>query len=281
MSVKAYYNLAKPGIVYGNMLTALAGYLFACKFHPNWVSFIAMAIGISLVMGSACVFNNLADRDIDALMERTKKRAFVKGEVSFRSGVAYAILLGVAGFLLISVMVNLLCALIGLIGFIDYALAYTYSKRKTYHATLIGSIAGASPIVGGYVAYSGHLTSTALILGVMMLFWQMPHFYAIAIFREKDYRRAHIPVVSIVKGLKTTVMLMALYTLGFSAASLLLYFDASLNIFYLVVMIILAGVWLFVNLRGLIETKLEVWARKSFFTSLAVMVTMSLIVAVR
>ncbi len=281
MKIKAYYNLAKPGMVYGNLLTAIAGYLLASGLRLKWSQFIAMAIGTALVMGSACVLNNLADRDIDSLMERTQKRPSVNGDISYRQGLVFAVLMLASGMLLIVFKVNALCALIGLIGFVDYAFVYTYSKRKTYHATLIGSIAGAAPIVGGYVAYSGHITLAALIVGLMMFLWQMPHFYAIALFREDDYRKANIPVAPISKGHKFTKYSMVIYTIAFSLASFALYAYSNLNIFYLVVMAVLATLWLAINVKGLLVDKLEAWAKQSFLVSLIVMSVMSLVVAVR
>lgn len=281
MKIKYYYDLAKPGMVYGNLITAVAGYLLASSLRPKWIQFVAMAIGTALVMASACVLNNLADRDIDSLMERTQKRPSVNGDISFKNGLIFAIIMIVSGMLLILFMVNVLCALIGLIGFLDYAFIYTYSKRKTYHATLIGSIAGAAPIIGGYVAYSGHITLAALIIGLMMFFWQMPHFYAIALFRENDYRRANIPVAPIVKGHKFTKYSMLIYTLAFSMASFALYTYDNLSLIYLVVMCLLTGLWLIINVRGLLLDKLEAWSRQSFFVSLVVMMLMSLVVAFR
>ncbi len=279
--VKDYYTLAKPGMVYGNLLTAIAGYLLASKLSLNWTQFIAMLAGTALIMGSACALNNLFDRDIDALMKRTHKRPSVSGAVSTKSGIIFVIVLALLGTVLLALFVNWLCVAVGLVGFIDYALIYTYSKRKTYHSTLIGSLAGAMPIIGGYVAYSDHLGVTAVIVGLMMLLWQMPHFYAIALFREADYRKAGIPLLPIVKGHAATTKAMVAYNLLFLIAVLSLYYYSKLGVAYVLVLGTVALAWLIYNLQGFKKISLASWARRSFTYSLLVMVIMSVMVAVR
>ncbi len=276
-----YYTLAKPGMVYGNLLTAVAGYLFASRLSLNWAVFLAMCAGTTLIMGSACSLNNLFDRDIDVIMERTSKRPSANRTIPFLSGIIFAIILGVLGIALLALFVNWLCVAIGLIGFIDYALIYTYFKRKTYHSTLIGSIAGAMPIVGGYVAYAGHLDGASLIVGLMMLLWQMPHFYAIALFRESDYRKAKIPLLPIVKGYAATTNAMAVYNLLFSVAVISLYFYSKLSVIYVIVLGIASLAWLIYNFKGRKLNFLKTWARKSFVYSLLVVVLMSVMLALR
>ena len=279
--LKSYYHLTKPGIIYGNLLTACAGYLMASRLKPEWKSFIALAIGLSLVIGSACVLNNLYDRDIDKLMDRTRRRPSVSGEVSVTNGLIYAIAMAVIGFGLLILLVNSRTAIVAAVGFVIYVVLYSYSKRKTHYATLIGSLSGAAPIVGGYVAFSGTLNSTAWILGLLMVVWQMPHFYAIAIFRAKEYKSAKIPVLSVVHGDKITCYFMLVYSLLFIALIILLYRSEHLGLAYLVVMLIVSIGWLIVNIYGLFVSSLKQWARKSFFASLVVLLVMSLMVAIR
>ncbi len=279
MKIAAYYKLVKPGIIYGNLITGVAGYLLASGLKIYFASFISMAIGMSLVMGSACVVNNLMDRDIDSKMDRTKRRPSVSGEISRTSGAIYSATLAIIGFILIFVFVNKLCALVGLIGFIDYAVIYTYLKKRTYHATLIGSLAGAAPIVGGYVAYSDNFNLTALVIGIMMAVWQMPHFYAISIYREKDYRKAKIPVMSITSGKMITARWMVFYSFIFLISSVELYLIQPSRLFYLIVMSLVSMIWLGFNISGLKRPDIA-WARKSFFLSLMVMLVMSFMIAI-
>jgi protoheme IX farnesyltransferase len=279
--IKPYFKLAKPGMVLGNLLPAVAGYLLASDLKIKLLSFIALLIGTALIMGAACSVNNLIDRDIDSKMDRTKNRPSVKGQVDLTNSIIYVGILMVIGFGSLLLWVNILCAVIGAIGFIDYAFIYTLLKRRTHHATLVGSIAGAMPVVGAYAAYSDRINLVAITVGLMMLLWQMPHFYAIALYRGNDYRSSNVPVLPLVKGHEYTVRAMVLYSLLFFISVIMLYFVAKLNLAYLVVMGLAVAGWSLFNLHGLKLNQLEVWAKRSFIYSLIVMITMSLMVAVR
>lgn len=279
--LKAYYQIIKPGIIYGNILTTIAGYLMACDLHLDLKSFVGAVIGFCLVIGSACTLNNLADRSIDANMERTKKRPSVTGVISLKAGLIYASVLLGGGVVLLVLFTNITTLVVGLVGFVVYVSAYTYSKRKTDLATLIGSVSGATPIVGGYTAFAGHFTLTALIIGMMMLVWQMPHFYAIAIYREKEYRRAKIPVLPITSGYKTTSYWMVFYSFLFLLLSVSLYVYGPVGIAYLLVMSVVGALWLAFNLKGLFLKTFAGWAKQDFRYSLIVLLVMSLMIALR
>src|SRR5579872_2970145 len=186
MAARDYYKLTKPGIVYGNVFTTIAAFLFAIRWRfesfQSIELFLATVFGISFVIGSACVFNNYLDRDIDKRMERTQKRALVTGAISTRSALMYGTILGLVGFILLGVFVNVLTALIALVGFIFYVILYGIAKRGSHWGAVVGSVSGAVPIVVGYTAVTNQLDLTALILFLVLVFWQMPHFYAIAIY---------------------------------------------------------------------------------------------------
>ncbi len=280
-SFKDYFQLVKPGMVLGNLLPAAAGYFLASGLKFKLVSIVMTLVGIGLIMGAACAVNNLADRDIDAKMERTKGRPSASGVVGVSSGLVFVVLLLLIGFSLLLIWANALSMLIGAIGFIDYALVYTYLKRKSHHATLVGSIAGASPVVGAYAAFSGHITLAALVIGLMMLLWQMPHFYAISLYRGSDYRRAEVPVLPLVKGRKYTAKAMFIYSLLFSLSVVALYFVVNLSLAYLLIMGFVVAGWSIFNLKGLRLSDLDSWARRSFGYSLLVLTTMSFMVALR
>jgi len=281
VAAKNYYQLAKPGIVYGNSITSIAGYLFASRLHFSWLLFIARIIGYALVIAAAGVVNNLYDRDIDQHMARTKERPSVTGSISTFNGFIYSLVLLIIGIAILIVWTTPLCVVIASIGYIVYVSAYTISKRFTHFSTIIGAIAGATPIVGGYVAFSGRLTTAAFILGIMMFIWQMPHFYAISLFRKDEYAKAKVPVLPIVHGDKVTTVSMLAFSLLFLIASIGLYFQSKLSIFYLIVMSLIGVVWIVVNLKGLFVKSKLAWSRQSFFVSLLVMMIMSLMVAIR
>ncbi len=220
---KAYYQLTKPGIIYGNAITTVAGFFLASKGHFNLGLFLAALIGISLVIASGCVFNNYIDKDLDATMERTKNRALVTGAISVRGAIVFGAILGLLGLATLGLLTNTLTAEIALLGLFFYVVLYSLAKRRSVYGTIVGSISGAVPPVVGYCAVTGRFDLGALILFLILVFWQMPHFYAIAIFRQQDYTAAGLPVLPVVKGLRTTKIHILFYILAFTIAAAALY----------------------------------------------------------
>jgi heme o synthase len=192
--LRDYYQLAKPGIVYGNLLTTLAAFLFASKWHFLTLPFLAVVLGMALVIASACVCNNYLDRDIDAKMARTKKRPLVSGAISPHAALAYAAALAIVGFTLLYICVNALTALVALAGFIIYVCVYTPLKPQSSVALYVGAVAGAAPVVAGYTAAAGKLDLTAFFLFAFLFIWQLPHFWAIAVYRYDEYAAAGVPL---------------------------------------------------------------------------------------
>lgn len=268
---RTYYQLAKPGIVHSNTLAAAAGYLFGAGSSFSLTTLIALIIGVEAVIASACVYNNILDRDIDAAMKRTKNRAIVNGNVSLRNALIYATLLLAVGSSSLLFGTNIEALMVALAGHVAYAIIYTYSKRRTVHGTLIGTISGSTPPVIGYVAATGQLDLVAVTLFLVMVAWQMPHFYSIALFRKDDYANAKIPVLSVVKGEGATRRQIIAYVwlfiifciaLGFVGASLLT-----------TLILVLCGMyWLYLCLLPP-ETKGGIinWSRQQFGWSLIVL----------
>jgi heme o synthase len=270
---KTYYRLAKPGIVYGNALTAIAGYFYGAHGHPSLIAFLALVIGISLVMASACVYNNVLDRDIDQVMSRTRNRALVTKSVGTRAAVFYASILLVLGVIAL-LMTNILTLAIALFGHIAYAVIYTYAKRKTVHGTLIGTISGSTPPVIGYVAATNQLDITAGLLFIILVTWQMTHFFAIAIFRKDDYAKARIPVLSVVRGVQATKHQMIIYTVGFVLSIILMGLYGGTSLLWTLVMLLAGLFWLYRCFEP-DHGRVEAWARKQFGTSLVVLLLLS------
>jgi protoheme IX farnesyltransferase len=269
---KNYYELTKPGIVYGNVLTALAAYFYASHWQIHWLNFLATIAGIAFVIASACVFNNYLDRDIDAKMERTKDRALASGAMSNEMAVLFGCILCLFGFVLLICFVNILTSTVALIGFLVYVFAYTFLNRTTLWATEIGSIAGATPIVVGYTAVTDKLDLTALILFLILVFWQMPHFYAIAVRRSGEYAAADIPVLPLQKGMQETKRRMLLYVFLFALAVAALTFFGYAGFVYLTVMEIAALIWFWRCGEWYDAQDQATWAFRSFIVSLVALV---------
>ena len=281
MSLKHFIQITKPGIIFGNVLSVAGGFFLAAQGHVDFMLFLATVIGTSLVVASGCVFNNWIDRDIDVKMERTKNRAMVQGLISPNVALAYATLLGLGGFGLLYFKANALAALFGLIGFVIYVGLYSlYLKRKSVHGTLVGSLSGAMPPVIGYCAVSGSFDLAALTLLVMFSLWQMPHSYAIAIFRFNDYRAASIPVLPVARGVQAAKKQIIWYIVAFIVATLMLTFAGYAGVGYLAVAASMGLYWLYMAWRGNKAVDDRLWARKVFafsiFTITALSVMMSL-----
>ncbi len=281
MSLKHFIQITKPGIIFGNVLSVAGGFFLASKGQIDFGIFLAAVIGTSLVVASGCVFNNCIDRDIDDKMERTKNRVLVQGLVSLKLALLYATVLGVAGLALLYTETNPLAAMLALIGFVIYVGFYSlYFKRKSVHGTLIGSLSGAMPPVIGYCAVSNSFDFAALTLLVMFSLWQMPHSYAIAIFRFNDYRAAKIPVLPVERGIPVAKRHILLYILAFLIATLMLTFGGYAGLNYLAVAAGMGMYWLYMAWKGYKAVDDTVWARKLFVFSIFTISALSVMMSV-
>jgi heme o synthase len=278
--IKTYFSLTKPGVLFGNALTAAAGFLLASRGNPDPILFLALVIGSTLVIASACVLNNYFDRDIDRVMARTKTRAVAAGVIPGRNAVIFGSILGAAGFAILYQYTSILVIVLGAIGFIDYLIFYAMlGKRKSMHGTLIGSISGAIPILAGYAAVSGAIDAGAVIVFLILFFWQMPEFYSIAIYRHDEYKKAGVPVISVVKGIAQTKLQILIYTVLFVISTLLLFVFGYVGIMYLIVMGILDIIWLGIGIQGFTAKDTNLWARNMFRFSLIILLAFSILIS--
>lgn len=281
MNIKALYRLTKPGVTYGNLITTIAGYLFAANGSINWTVFAALTAGTWAVIASACVINNYLDQDIDALMERTKNRPLLANEATGRQAVIFGLALGILGTFVLALWTNWWVVGVGLGGWIVYVWLYgALGKRKSVHGTLVGSISGAAPILAGYVAVSNGLDGAAALLFLILFFWQMPEFYSISIFRQKEYAAAGVPVNSVVKGIDNTKRQILAYTILFVGSTLMLNVYSHAGWIYFILMLGLGAYWINLGIEGVISTDNLAWARKMFRFSLVILVAFSFIISV-
>lgn len=279
--IESYYKLIKPGVMYGNLITTIAGFLFASQGSVDLELFLATTIGTAMVISSACVINNYLDQDIDSVMERTKNRPLVSGEVGPNGALTFGITLFVLGFSILSLFTNWQVVLIGFIGFVTYVWLYgASSKRKSVHGTLVGSISGATPITAGYIGATGQADPTALILFLILFIWQMPEFYSISIFRLSEYKKANIPVISVVRGVDHTKKMILIYTVLFVLSSLSLALTHTVSWTYFITMLALGMNWIVLGVSGLYDTDSITWSRKMFRFSLIILVVFSALISI-
>jgi protoheme IX farnesyltransferase len=278
--LRIYYYLTKPGIIYGNALNTIAGFFLASQGNYNFKLLGITLLGISLVVASACVFNNILDKDIDGKMERTKKRAMVTGTIPKINAIIFGIVLLILGVLSLSLFSNLYSLIAALTGFAVYVFIYTFLKRKTTWGTEVGSISGAIPPLVGYLAVSNKIDAGAIILFLIFTLWQMPHFYAIAIYRMKEYAEAGIPVLSVVKGVYRTKINTLVYIIAFLVSLISLKFYGYAGNVYLVIMGLAGLYWLYMGIKGFKAADDNLWAKKMFRLSLIVVLLFCLILPI-
>lgn len=217
-----YVELCKPRVILLMMLTALVGMYLAV---PGWVDLQLVGVsllGIALCAGSAAAINHLVDRRIDSLMKRTLSRPIADGRLSIKQALLFSFVLGTAGTFILVYFVNTLTAVLTVVTLIGYAGIYTgYLKRATPQNIVIGGLAGAAPPLLGWTAVTNQLSPEALLLVLIIFTWTPPHFWALAIYRFDDYKKAEIPMLPVTHGIEFTKLSILLYTLLLVAVSVL------------------------------------------------------------
>ncbi len=278
---RSYLQLIKPGITLSNSLSATAGFFLAASVVGfSLPTFIGAIFGIALIIASACVANNVLDRDIDKKMKRTAKRDVASGTISIPHALIFATILGVVGFVLLATLTNALTFVLGVIAYIWYVAIYGIAKRTTPLSTIIGGVAGALPPMAGYVALTGAIDAGAIILFLILFFWQLPHFYAISMFRRDDYKEAGIPVWAVKYGMKSTKAQIFISVIIYAIVATALPFYGYTGVVYFIVATSLSLFWIYKGV-SLYKTVSDVkWARAMFGVSLVVLLSMCALIAV-
>jgi protoheme IX farnesyltransferase len=278
MRLRSYIEVLKPERTLANVMTTAAGFLLASAGNIDIGLLAATIVGTTLIVASACAINNATDRNVDAQMPRTKRRALVVGSLPVRQVVGLALICGAVGFGLLIAYVNWLTVLIGVVGYVDYVVLYAWTKRHTVHSTLVGTVSGSAPVVAGYVAVTGSLDLTAWILALIMLFWQMAHFFAIGVYRVEDYRAGNLPIFSVVRGTVKTQRQTIMYTMLFLLAVATLPLGGKVGAVFLIVMLPMILFWLWRAFEPATNTAL--WGRAMFGVSLLVLLALCVMLAV-
>jgi protoheme IX farnesyltransferase len=192
-----FLTLTKPEITFNVVLTALVGFLAAAHGDIRVPTLVHALLGTGLVAGGASTLNQWAERSHDALMHRTVRRPLPAGRLSPRSSLLFGAALGILGTVYLAVAVGLLASALAAATAVSYLLIYTPLKRVTSLATVVGAVPGAMPPLIGWAAATGTLAPGAWVLFLILFFWQMPHFLALAALYRKDYARAGFRVLPV------------------------------------------------------------------------------------
>ena len=232
--LRDYMSLLKPRIVILLVGTAVGPMVPAAGGLPRGSVVLAVIAGGALAAGGAHAINCWLDRDIDAVMKRTRRRPIPAGRIPAWHALLLGVLLNVAAFAVLTTLTNLLAALLALTGTIIYVFVYTlWLKRWTSQNIVIGGAAGAIPPLVGWSAVTGRLDMTAVSLFLVILFWTPPHFWALAQMIRRDYERADIPMMPVVAGQRSTKSQSLAYALVTMAVSLVPFFTHAVGPVYL------------------------------------------------
>ncbi len=220
--LKGFVALTKPRIVELLLVTTVPTMIVAARGLPPWWLMVATVVGGTLAAGGANALNMVVDRDIDAVMHRTRGRPLVTGIVSPLAALVFAIVLEVVAFGELWAAVNLLSAALAVSATLFYVFVYTiWLKRTSRQNIVIGGAAGAVPVLVGWAAVTGSLGWAPVVLFALIFVWTPPHFWALAIRYRDDYRSAKVPMMPVVIGFKRTAAQIFGYSLLVVAASLL------------------------------------------------------------
>lgn len=275
--LKKYLFLTKPGILFGNFVTTLGGYFLAAQGSVDFLLLLITLLGTTLVVASGCVVNNVIDQDIDQKMQRTQNRAMVKKSISGPVALVYSLVLGVIGFSILWFWVNAYAFLFAVIGFVVYVVFYSlWTKRTTIHQTVIGSISGASPPVIGYTAVSNEFDLAALLIFIGYALWQMPHSWAIAVYRFDDYKNAGIPILPVARSILRTKIESLIYVVLFTITMNALFVYGYVNWLYLVILNALCIYWFYIGVLGFKAENDQLWAKRFFLFSVILITIISI-----
>jgi heme o synthase len=219
---REYLELTKPRVVSLIVFTALVGMFLAVPGLPPLDKLLLGTLGIALAAGSAAAINHLLDQKADALMARTRRRPLPTGQLRTTQAALFALLLGGLSMLVLAIGVNALTAVLTFASLIGYAFIYTlWLKRATPQNIVIGGAAGAAPPVLGWTAVTGDVSGDALLLFLIIFIWTPPHFWALALYRVKEYGNAGIPMLPVTHGNEFTRLHILLYTILLAAVTIM------------------------------------------------------------
>ncbi len=261
-------ELTKPRITLMVMLTSAGGYFLASGGHPDPISMLIALIGIALVAGGASGLNQVIERDVDALMERTRRRPIPSGRVSVMSATVFTSLLALSGVVYLDVFVNRLTAILALASIVSYVFVYTPLKQVSSLSTLVGAIPGALPIMGGWTAARPELGPGAWALFGILCFWQLPHFMALAWLFRDDYRRGGLKMLGVLDPeARQTRVQAVLYAVALVPMSLLPVLIGLSGAVYGVAALLLGGAYVAASVQFFVRADLPS-ARRLFRASL-------------
>ncbi len=258
-TVSDFFSLLKPRVMSLVVFTGFAGLWVApgaAELHPFLavVAMLCLAVGA----GAAGAINMWYDRDIDAIMKRTQMRAIPQGRVIPAEGLAFGIILSIISVMIMGMALNWLAAALLAVANLFYVFVYTiWLKRSTPQNIVIGGAAGAFPPLIGWAAVTGDITLYPVILFAIIFFWTPPHFWALSLFANEDYKRANIPMLTVTSGEHAAKIQMLIYTLVLLPITLAPWFMGFAGAVYGISAAILSGFFVYTAIRVFLSKDLK------------------------
>jgi protoheme IX farnesyltransferase len=243
IKLRAYFALTKPRVIELLLIATVPTMILAAQGIPSLWLILATLVGGALSAGSANSFNCYIDRDIDKVMNRTKKRPLVTGELTDKEAFRFAWALGIISIVWLAVLVNPLSAVLSLIAILFYVFVYTLGlKRRTPQNIVWGGAAGAVPVLIGWAAVTNELSPAAWVLFFIIFLWTPPHYWPLSMRYLEDYKKAGVPMLPVVAKNELVGRQIILYAWAYLASTLLLIPVANMGLIYSVTAVV-AGAW--------------------------------------
>lgn len=266
--LRDYVTLTKPGVMILLLVTTLCAMLVAAQGLPTLGTLFWTLLGGALASGGAGALNHYIDRDIDAVMTRTRRRPLPSGRLAPEYALVFGVVLSVLAVYVLTAFVNPVAALLSLAGNLFYVFVYSiWLKRSTPQNIVIGGAAGAVPPLVGWAAVTGQVAIPALLMFLLVFAWTPPHFWALALYKRGDYAAAGVPMLPAVRGEEETRRQILFYTVAMVLTSLLFYPLGVLGLPYLVAASVLGGRFLWLVAR-LYRERSDQLAKRVFLYSM-------------
>lgn len=275
----SYFLLTKPVIVALLLATTLGAMFVAARGTPDPIIVLITLLSGGMTAAGASALNSYFDRDIDPKMARTSRRPIPTGKIAAQDALFFALVLCTSGVLLLALYVNLLSAALSFVGIIYYAVIYTLIlKRSTPQNVVIGGAAGAIPPLVGWAAVTNEVNLLAVYLFLIIFYWTPPHTWALMLMVKKDYERAGVPMMPVVRGEGETRRQIALYSFLMVAITLVPFSLRNLGILYFVAALLLGSWFIYLALK-LSRDQSKRTARRLYFYSNAYLALLFLAMA--
>lgn len=269
VSWRSYFELCKPRVVALLLVTAVVGMLLASPGGLVSLEILILGtLGIACAACSAAVVNHVVDQRIDAVMQRTQRRPIPQGNMTPRKAIIFAVCLALASMLILGIFINLLTAILTLVGLVGYAFVYTmYLKHATPQNIVIGGLSGALPPLLGWTCVTNSVDQEAILLVLIIFTWTPAHFWPLAIDRYDDYKKANVPMLPVTHGIEYAKSSVIFYAAALILASVMPFVIGMSGIVYLASAIALGGWFLYYTLLLKFKPKPKT-AIKTFFVSI-------------